>query len=63
MWVFLSEPNEAVFIKNTLELKWMSTCNSKTIKDQQVVKYKASTEKAGIKFVELKSFEEFVKKN
>jgi regulator of replication initiation timing len=35
----------------------------KTIKDQQVVKYKASTEKAGIKFVELKSFEEFVKKN
>ena len=31
MWVFLSEPNEAVFIKNTLELKWMSTCNSKTI--------------------------------
>jgi regulator of replication initiation timing len=35
----------------------------KTIKDQQVGKYKASTEKAGIKFIELKSFEEFVKKN
>jgi photosystem II stability/assembly factor-like uncharacterized protein len=35
----------------------------KAIQDQQVGKYKAATEKAGIKFIELKSFEEFVKKN
>lgn len=37
--------------------------NFKAIKEQQVVKYKAATEKAGIKFIELKSFEDFVKKN
>jgi photosystem II stability/assembly factor-like uncharacterized protein len=37
--------------------------NFKAIKDQQVTKYKAATEKAGIKYIELKSFEEFVKKN
>ena len=37
--------------------------NFKAIKDQQVTKYKSATEKAGIKYIELKSFEEFVKKN
>jgi hypothetical protein len=35
----------------------------KAIQDQQVGKYKAAAEKAGIKFIELKSFEDFVKKN
>ena len=33
------------------------------IKSAQVTKYKTATEKAGIKFIELKSFEEFVKKD
>jgi photosystem II stability/assembly factor-like uncharacterized protein len=33
------------------------------IKDAQVPKYKAAAEKAGIKFIELKSFEEYVKKD
>lgn len=33
------------------------------IRDSQISKYKAKTEKAGIKFVELKSYEEFTKKN
>lgn len=34
-----------------------------TIKTAQVMKYRTVTEKAGIKFIELKSFEEFVKKD
>jgi regulator of replication initiation timing len=33
------------------------------IKETQLSKYKAATEKAGIKYIELKAFEEFVKKN
>jgi hypothetical protein len=33
------------------------------IKDTQATKYKAATEKAGINYFELKSFEEYVKKD
>jgi hypothetical protein len=33
------------------------------IKEAQLTKYKAATEKAGFKYIELKTFEDFVKKN